>query len=50
MTLWSFLKQKLKTKKLSQTKKAGLAIGLIKMQEDFDRSLDNFKTCHDEET
>ncbi len=38
-----FLKTKVKDKKTSKTKKAGLAKGLIEMQEDFDEPLDDFE-------
>ncbi len=37
-----FLKSKMKSEQHSQSKKAGLAKGLIKMKDDFDEPLDDF--------
>ncbi len=38
-----FLKTKIDERKINKSKKAGLAEGLIEMQEDFDEPLDDFK-------
>jgi len=38
-----FLKTKIKSKRLAEPRKAGLAKGLIEMKDDFDEPLDDFE-------